>query len=107
MASGDLEAAAVEFDRATDLQPQDLWAQFSRGICAYRRHRFETALSAFDVCVALSPGTAECYYNRARAHAALGEAELARRDEEHARRLAPSVALGGGHRDLHRGPIAP
>ena len=76
LASGALEAAAVEFDRATDLQPQDLWAQFSRGICAYRRRRFETALSAFDVCVALSPGTAECYHNRGRAHAALGHTDF-------------------------------
>ncbi len=89
LADGALEAAAAELDRATDLQPQDLWAQFSRGICAYRRRKFETALSAFDVCVALSPATAECYYNRARAHEALGHDDPARRDYEHAARLAP------------------
>src|SRR5205807_1905392 len=29
LAAGALEAAAVELDRATDLQPQGLWAQFS------------------------------------------------------------------------------
>src|SRR5262249_8513646 len=68
LAAGELEAAAEEFDRATDVQPHDLWAQFSRGICAYRRRCFDTALSAFEVCVALSPGTAECYFNRGRAH---------------------------------------
>jgi tetratricopeptide (TPR) repeat protein len=92
LTAGDLEAAAREFDRATDLRPQDLWAQFSRGLCAYRRHRFDTALSAFEVCVALSPATAQCYHNRGLAHAALGHAELARRDHDHALRLAPGLA---------------
>ncbi len=105
MTAGSLEAAAVEFDRATDLEPQDLWAQFSRGICAYRLRHHDTALRAFDVCVALAPDTAQCYYNRARAHAALGHAEMARRDDEHARRLADGtvLALGTG-RMPHGGP---
>jgi serine/threonine protein kinase/tetratricopeptide (TPR) repeat protein len=107
LAAGALEAAALEFDRATDLQPQDLWAQFSRGVCAYRRRRFEDALRAFDVCVALSPGTAECYYNRGRAHAALGHTDLARRDDDHARRLAPAMAHASRHRGIRRDPIAP
>jgi tetratricopeptide (TPR) repeat protein len=90
LGSGALEAAAEEFDRATDLRPEDLWAQFSRGVCAYRRRSFDTALSAFEVCVALSPGTAECYFNRGKTHEALGHADLARRDYDHARRLAPA-----------------
>jgi serine/threonine protein kinase/tetratricopeptide (TPR) repeat protein len=92
LAAGALEGAALELDRATDLQPQDLWAQFARGICAYRRLRFDAALQAFDICVALSPGTAECYYNRGRAHAALGNIELARRDYDHAQRMTPPMA---------------
>lgn len=98
MTAGSLEAAAGEFDRATDLEPQDLWAQFSRGICAYRLRHHDTALRAFDVCVALAPDTAQCYYNRARAHAALGHAEMARRDDEHARRLATGTVLALGTR---------
>jgi tetratricopeptide (TPR) repeat protein len=92
LAAGALEAAAVELDRATDLQPQDLWSQFSRGICAYRRRQYDTALSAFEVCVALSPTTAQCYSNRGLAHEALGHTELARRDYDHALRLAPTLA---------------
>ena len=107
LAAGSLEAAAVEFDRATDLQPQDLWAQFSRGICAYRRRCFETALSAFEVCVALSPSTAECYYNRSRAHAALGHTDLARRDHDHALRLAPAMAHAAGDRGVLPGRFPP
>lgn len=91
LASGELDAAAREFERATDLQPQDLWAQFSRGLCAYRRRRYHDALRAFEVCVALSPATAACYHNRGLAHAALGHAEQARRDEDHARRLSPGL----------------
>jgi eukaryotic-like serine/threonine-protein kinase len=87
---GDLEAAAVEFDRATDLEPQDLWAQFSRGLCAFRRGRFDTALRAFEICVALAPRNAECYHNRGLAHAAVGHVELARRDHERAVHLRAS-----------------
>ena len=70
------------------------------GDLRYRRRRFETALSAFDVCVALSPGTAECYYNRGRAHAALGHTDLARRDQDHALRLAPATAPAALNRDV-------
>jgi serine/threonine protein kinase len=100
LAAGALKAAAVEFDRATDLQPQDLWAQFSRGVCAYRLRQFDTALSAFEVCVALAPGTAECYYNRARAHQVLGHADLARRDYEHAHQLGPTMAQAPLNHDI-------
>jgi serine/threonine protein kinase len=107
LAAGSLEAAAVEFERATDLHPQTLGAQFARGICAYRRRCFETALNAFEVCVALSPGTAECYYNRGRAHAALGHAKLARRDYDHARRLAPAIAFTTGDRGLRPDRLLP
>ncbi len=64
-------------------------------------------LSAFDVCVALSPGSAQCYDNRARAHAALGHIELARRDDEHARRLGPSVKVASGTRVFHRARTTP
>ena len=57
-------------------------------------------MSAFDVCVALSPGTAECYYNRGRAHAALGHTDLALRDYNHALRLAPTMALASLNRGI-------
>jgi serine/threonine protein kinase/tetratricopeptide (TPR) repeat protein len=100
LASGAMEAAAGEFDRATDLRPEDLRAQFARGICAYRRRCFDTALSAFEVCVALSPGTAACYFNRGRAHEALGHADLARRDYDHARRLESAMDAAGMNRGL-------
>jgi tetratricopeptide (TPR) repeat protein len=100
LAAGALEEAALELDRATDLQPQDLWAQFSRGICAYRRRKYETALSAFDVCVAHSPTTAECYYNRGRAHEVLSHTDLARRDYDHALRLAPTLAPDSLNHDI-------
>jgi serine/threonine protein kinase len=85
--SGQLEAAAAELDRAVELQPQHFGAQFTCGLCAYRQRRFDKALRAFEVCVALSPGTGPCYYNRGLAHAALGHADLARRDREQAARL--------------------
>src|SRR5205823_3906053 len=65
-----------------------------------RLRRFEAAAAAFDVCVALAPKTAECYYNRARAHAALGQAEASLRDYDHALRLDPHLALAALNRGV-------
>jgi serine/threonine protein kinase/tetratricopeptide (TPR) repeat protein len=98
--ASDLEAAAREFAAASDLQPQDLWSRFSQGLCAYRLRRFAAAVAAFDVCVALAPTTAECYYNRARSHAALGHTEAALGDYNHALALAPELAVAALNRGV-------
>ena len=90
--SGDLAAAAEEFERAVDRQPKDLWSHFYRGVCAYRLRRHEDAVNAFSICVALAPETPECYYNRAKARERLGQSERALRDYDHALELAPTSA---------------
>src|SRR4029079_11828835 len=59
--SGDLSAAAEEFERAVDKQPNDLWSNFYRGVCAYKLGRHEAAGNAFSVCVTLAPETRESY----------------------------------------------
>ena len=82
--SGDLAGAADEFQAALDLRPQDFWPNFYQGLCAYQLGRFDDAIDAFRVCIALAPETAECYYNRALAHEALGHKALALRDYTHA-----------------------
>jgi serine/threonine protein kinase len=89
--SGDFERAAVEAERAVQLQPHGLWPNFYHGLCAYRRGRYADAVTAFSVCIGAAPDAAGCYYNRALAFAALGQSEEARRDEEHARRLDPTL----------------
>jgi len=101
LAAGAVAAAAAEFERAVDLRPQDLWAQLSRGVCAYRLGRYVRAAEAFDVCVALAPNSAGCYANRARARAALGHAGDALRDFDRALRLDPTL----GSAALDRGVL--
>ncbi len=99
--AGALDAAASEFEHATEMEPRDLWGHFYQGICAYRMHRFEQASHAFDICVALADDKAECYYNRARAETAAGNHEDALRDYDHALRLDPRMGFAA----LNRGVI--
>jgi len=61
------------------------------GLCAYRLGRFDEAHSTFRVCVALAPGSAECYFNRGRAAEALGRASEAARDYSRALALDPNL----------------
>jgi serine/threonine protein kinase/tetratricopeptide (TPR) repeat protein len=92
LASGDLQGAARELGTASDLRPQDLWTQFYRGTCSYRLRHFEDAVAAFSICIALSPGAAECYFNRGRSFEGLGRTDSALRDYDRALRLAPGLA---------------
>jgi tetratricopeptide (TPR) repeat protein len=92
--NGQFEAASDEFRRALDLDPRDFWANFHQGVCDYRLGRFADALAAFRVCVALSPSTPECYFNRALVLEALGKPDLASLDYARALERAPALAAG-------------
>jgi tetratricopeptide (TPR) repeat protein len=92
LASGDFAQAEDAFERALALRPQDLWPNFHQGVCAFRLGRYQDALSAFRVCVALAPDRAECFYNCAMAHAALGHTVQAERDYGRAVSLDPTLA---------------
>jgi eukaryotic-like serine/threonine-protein kinase len=89
--SGDTDRAAEEVERAIRLQPQGLWPNFYRGLCAYRRGRYEDAVTAYSVCIGAAPEPAACFSNRALAYAALGRSEQARRDYDQALRLDPAL----------------
>ena len=90
--SGQLEAGRRSNSaRALDLRPQDFWLNFYEGLCDYRLGRFAGAVNAFRVCIALSPETAECYYNRALAHQALGRLDRALADYSRALALNPNL----------------
>ncbi len=91
LAAGDLAGAQAQFERALELRPQDVWPNFHQGVCAFRRGRYDEALGAFRICVALAPDRAECYYNRALALAALKRNAEADRDFNRARTLDPSL----------------
>jgi serine/threonine protein kinase/Flp pilus assembly protein TadD len=99
--SGDLERAAQELRRAADLRPQDFWTHFYGWVCAYRRQQYVEAVNSFGVAVALAPVCAECYYNRALAHAALGDNVRVLRDYDRALTLAPRLAAA----ELNRGVL--
>jgi serine/threonine protein kinase/Flp pilus assembly protein TadD len=88
----ELDRAAEELERAVELRPQDFWANFYRGVCAYRRRRHADAVLSFSVAVALASEFPEAYYNRALAHTAAGHPGAAMRDYDRALTLAPALA---------------
>jgi tetratricopeptide (TPR) repeat protein len=90
--SGDLAGAAAELDRSVSLRPQEFWPWFWRGLCAYRRQNFDAAVTSFSVGIALAPGGAEVYCNRALAHAAAGQAAQARADYDRALEIDPGLS---------------
>ncbi len=73
-------AAAEEFRRTLEDRPLDFWPNFYQGLCAYKLGKFQDAYSAFGICAALAPGSAECFFNRARAAEAMGRVDQALRD---------------------------
>ncbi len=92
LASGDVEEAEAAFERALAVQPSDFWPNFHQGVCAFRLGRFQDAVNAFRVAIALAPDRAEGYYNRALAYSALGRPSLASLDYDRAHQLDPSLA---------------
>src|SRR5205823_7207713 len=83
-----------------ELRPQDFWLNFYQGLCAYRLGRHADAASAFRVCIALSPRTPECYYNRALALSALGQSDRALRDYTRALELDDGLTAAALNRGL-------
>jgi serine/threonine protein kinase/tetratricopeptide (TPR) repeat protein len=100
--SGNLLAAAQQFRRALDLEPQDFWANFDQGLCAYRLGQYDEAIAAFRACVTLAPRSAECRFNRALAYERTGRADLAFHDYTQATELDPKL----GEAFLNRGLLS-
>ncbi len=87
------EEAQAEFDLAVEEDPGAFWPNFYRAISAYRLERFDEALNAASVCVALSPTSAECFYNRGLAHQALAHDDAALDDFGRAIALDPKLPM--------------
>jgi serine/threonine protein kinase/Flp pilus assembly protein TadD len=100
LGTGDLVRASQEFQIALETRPQDFWPNFYQGLCAYQLGRFDDAIAAFRVCIALAPETAECYYNRALAHDASGQKEWALRDYTRALELDRALSAAALNRSL-------
>ncbi len=106
LATGDFAQAEAAFERALVLQPQDFWPNFHQGVCAFRLGRYQDAVNAFRVCIALAPDRAECFYNRALAHARLSHIIEASRDYDRAVSLDPALAAAPLDREVSRRPPA-
>ncbi|OYV81346.1 MAG: hypothetical protein B7Z73_18195, partial [Planctomycetia bacterium 21-64-5] len=96
--ANDERGALTEFRRAVTEQPQDFWANYYRGRCAYRLALYPEALNSFCVCVALAPTHAECFYNRALTYAALDRPNAALRDYDRALQLDPQLTAAAENR---------
>ena len=92
LAANDLPAASAQFSEALRLDPAGRWPNFYAGVCAHRAAQHQDAVTAFSVCIGADPAVAGYFYNRALAHAALGRADLALRDYDHALRIDPAHA---------------
>jgi serine/threonine protein kinase/Flp pilus assembly protein TadD len=99
--AGELDLADRQFRAGLELRPQDFWLNFYHGLCAYRQKDFGEAVHAFHVCIALSPGTAECFYNRALADESLGHDREALMDYTRALDLNPALTAAA----LNRGGL--
>ncbi|MBV8314739.1 MAG: tetratricopeptide repeat protein [Planctomycetaceae bacterium] len=105
--SGQIAPAAEQFQLGLERRPEDFWLNFYQGLCAYRLGQYQDAVQAFCACVALSP-RAECFYNRALAHEALGRTDRALRDYTRALRRDPALteaALNRGRLSYHEGRL--
>lgn len=98
--NGDAEGATGYFDRALELRPDDLWANYHKGRAAHVRKLHDEALAAFTTCVALSPRSGWCHYNRGVAHLDLGRHDRALRDFDRALALEPRLADAALQRGL-------
>ncbi len=77
---GNLAEARACFERAIELEPDAFWPYFYATICNYRERRFDEALRAADVAIALAPRQAECFVNRGLVEQATGDSDAALRD---------------------------
>jgi serine/threonine protein kinase/Flp pilus assembly protein TadD len=98
--SGDVSRAAAEAEEAVRLEPQGLWPNFYRGLCAHRLGCPGEAVLAFSVCIGAAADAAPCFHNRALALEALGRRAEALADYDQALRLDPGLAAAALNRGL-------
>ena len=101
--SGMYREAAEEFERAAELEPGSLWPYFHLTLCAFRLDDFERAVPAANLCVALAPRGAPCFYNRAYVSRCYSRAvrQIAAPDLDRAIQLDPGLSVAW----LRRGTI--
>jgi serine/threonine protein kinase len=88
-----LIAAAKELEQAAALDPHSLWPSYYHGLCSYRCGSYHDAVADFSRCIGAAPDKAAFYFNRALAHAALGEPDRAWSDFLGARQIEKGRSL--------------
>lgn len=86
--------------RAVQFQPGSLWTQSYYGRCQFQLKDYSEAVRAFSACIALAPGLAGAYYNRAVVCEALEEWEHALIDYNRALALDPNFAQAALNRGM-------
>ena len=88
--SGRVEEALRAYDRAIELNPDQLESHFNRGNVLLRLQRQSEALAAFERAIAISPELAMAHYNRATLLSAAGRVDEARRGYQRTLELDPN-----------------
>jgi tetratricopeptide (TPR) repeat protein len=91
--AGQLAQARDQFNAALALDPSAFWPNYYLAVCAYRLGDYAAAVNAAYACVALSPHSAECFYNRGLAQQALHQLQPALADYKRAVQLDPSLGV--------------
>jgi serine/threonine protein kinase/Tfp pilus assembly protein PilF len=104
LGAGDLRQAEGEMNRALELDPGSVWANYFKGICGYRLGKPTVAVAAFSACAALAPNSAWCQYNLGLAFGAAGGPDEAFACYDRALVLEPGlVAAWLGRAAVHAG----
>jgi serine/threonine protein kinase/tetratricopeptide (TPR) repeat protein len=78
--------------KSVDLDPSDVTAQMSLGLCYEGLAKYTDAAACYTTAIALSPDVAACYYARGLVRLRLRDPGRARADLDKAAELAPTTA---------------
>ena len=98
--SGELGRAGAQLEEYTAIRPNDFWAHFYGGVCAFRREAYPEAAHSFTVAIALQPNSAECFYNRALAFVADKKPVQALTDYDRTLKLSPNLGAAALNRGV-------
>lgn len=76
------EDALAAYERATDLDPNNIGAWNNKGIALFRLRRYQDAIDCYDKALALNPDHANAWYNKAKALRGLGQTFLDKANED-------------------------
>lgn len=90
---GDVDGAMARYQKALEIQPDNVLAQYNLGVIHYRRNEWQPALERTARAIALDPKFKPAYVFRALARAKLGDLNGALGDNNTAITLDPSFIL--------------